>query len=209
MTFQYSIISSDVHPVKDSQFGLKNFALVAGLLLSCLFAAIGTAKELPVFNKLGGEFTLTSHTGQPVSLSQFKGKVVLVNFGYTSCPDICPMVLARLTQLERLLGEDAEQLQVLFISFDPERDSQQQLNSYLQYFSSNFIGLTGSEKELAAVARQFGAIFVKQESDSASGPLFSHSDFIYLLDKQGKVRGLFSNQDTIQVIKEKILTVMD
>lgn len=204
-------LSSDNNPsLATANVKILKRWLGAFVCLMCSMLAIdGQAKELPVYGKLGGDFTLTSHTGESVSLSQFKGKVVLVNFGYTSCPDICPMVLARLTQLERLLGEQAEQMQVLFISFDPERDSQQQLNSYLQYFSPNFIGLTGSDGELAAVAKQFGAIYVKQESDSASGPLFSHSDFIYLLDKEGKVRGLFSNQDTIQTISEKINLVLD
>ena len=183
------------------------YGLLCMLTLVLLMVSPVHGEPLPVYKKLGGNFTLTSHLGEPVSLEQFKGKIVVVNFGYTSCPDICPMVLARLTQLERLLGEKADQVQVLFISFDPERDSQQRLKEYLDYFSPNFIGLTGSETELAQVAKQFGAVYVAQKSESAAGTLFSHSDFIYLLDAAGQVRGLYNNDDTIQEIREDIISI--
>jgi len=178
--------------------------LATALLALSATPTVYAQKPLPIFDKLGGDFSLTNHQGKRASLSDYQGKIRLLNFGYTSCPDVCPMVLARLTQLERLMEQNKEDLQVVFVSFDPARDSVKQLNEYVGYFSKNFVGCTGKDAEIAAVAKQFGTVYVAQKTQSAAGLLFSHSDFIYLLDREGKVRGRYNNDVTIHEIKQDI-----
>lgn len=136
----------------------------------------------------GGDFTLTSDT-RKVSLHDYAGKVVLLYFGYTSCPDVCPTNLSNLAMaIQQLTPLEQQQVQVIMITVDPERDTMTKLNSYLPYFNKDFIGLTGSEAEITAVAKQYGAIFQKAPiQDSALGYAVDHSAFTYLIDQQGKL----------------------
>lgn len=147
---------------------------------------------LPVLGRFGGDFRLPATTGGHRALSDFRGRVVLLNFGFTSCPDICPTVLARLAQLRRDLGPDAGQTQTLFVSFDPERDSLAKLQAYLAHFGPDLVGFSGSLAETAAVTRQYGVMYQKEDTGSRAGYGFSHSDYIYLIDDQGRVRKLFA-----------------
>lgn len=111
-------------------------------------------------------FTLTSHLGDPVSSADFPKKLVAVFFGYTFCPDVCPLTLTHLTEALRLMGEEGEGIQVLLVSVDPARDSPEQLRRYLTNFHSSFIGLTGPEEEIRDVAEDFGAFFLANGSGS-------------------------------------------
>lgn len=147
---------------------------------------------LPVNTRMGGDFVLPSTQGV-LDTRALRGKVVLLNFGFTSCPDVCPLVLARLKQVLNELGDDAAAAQVVFVSFDPERDSLANLTAYVQHFNPAIIGATGSDAEIATVAAQYGVVYIKEKSDSASGYNFAHSDYIYLLDKQGRLRKLYAN----------------
>ncbi|MEA3640944.1 MAG: SCO family protein, partial [Lamprobacter sp.] len=141
---------------------------------------------------IGGEFELISAQG-PLRLSDYQGKVVLLYFGYTQCPDICPTNLAimaiALRDLDRSLGKDAlDRVQVLFVSVDPERDTVERLADYVGYFHPRMIGLTGSPQALAGVARQYGAAYQRSDAgSSAMGYTVDHSAYTYVIDASGRL----------------------
>ncbi len=171
-----------------------------GLGLNWSRLGFGGAPPLERFEKLGGDFTLTSQFGAQTSLSQFRGKVVLLTFGYTSCPDVCPATLAELTRVHRTLGADSPRVQTLFITVDPERDSAARLKDYLASFHPGMIGLTGPVPEISAVALNYGSHFAKPDSHSAAGYLMDHTAFTYLLDQEGVVRHLYHFGDGADLI---------
>lgn len=125
-----------------------------------------------------GNFTLSGSTGEPVSLSDFRGKTVLLYFGYTTCPDVCPTTLADLKNTMTTLGDKAKDVQVLFVSVDPERDTPEKLAGYLGLFNPNFIGLTGTLAEIEAVASRFGIFFAKHDYEGAAGYLVDHTSTV-------------------------------
>src|SRR5215510_2039163 len=131
------------------------------------------------------DFTLTAHTGERVSLRDFRGKLVLLYFGYTFCPGICPTTLANVAQVLDQLGARANQVQLLMISVDPERDTLDRLAAYVPQFHPSFLGLTGSAADVAAVAPLFGIYFEKGESTTATDYLVSHSATLMVIDQQG------------------------
>lgn len=137
----------------------------------------------------GGDFTLRSAEGS-VSLTDFRGKVVLVYFGYTWCPDICPLNLSYLTlALDSLGPEERERVQVLFVSVDPERDTPERLREYTAYFAPDILGLTGTPQQLASTAALYGAAYRRgEEGSSAMGYSVDHSAFTYLLDTTGNLK---------------------
>ena len=132
-------------------------------------------------------FKLTNHFGSKASLSDYKGKVVVLLFGYTHCPDICPTQLNDMQKVLDKLGDDADQIQVVFITFDPERDTPKVLKDYLAFFNPSFVGLTGTKEEIASVAQQFNVIYMKREVKSKAGYLMGHSSVIYVLDPLSKM----------------------
>jgi protein SCO1 len=136
-------------------------------------------------------FTLTGHNGQPVSLADFQGKLVLLYFGYTTCPDVCPATLAVLHQAHLALGKRADQVQVLMITVDPERDSQPVLADYMPHFDSSFIGLTGTPDQIAEVATYYGIYYEKQQGNSTLGYLVNHTATVMAVDKEGYLRVVF------------------
>lgn len=142
---------------------------------------------LPVSKQFGGNFTLQRADGTPVKLSDFHGKVVLLYFGYTACPDVCPTSLATTAAaLKTLSPEELAQIQPIFISVDPERDNGERLMNYAKYFHPSFIGVTGTAAQLAQVAKQYGVFYRKVDSNSAMGYLLDHSAQTYLVSKDGK-----------------------
>jgi len=132
-------------------------------------------------------FTLSSHEGKSVSLSDFRGKVVMVFFGFTQCPDVCPTTLSSMAQVMQRLGKDAERVQVLFITLDPERDTQQVLAAYLPQFHPSFMGLYGDLSATAVVARDFKVFYQKAPLDKG-GYTIDHATSSYLFDPTGRVR---------------------
>jgi len=132
------------------------------------------------------DFHLTDHNGKPRSLSDFRGKVVVLFFGYTHCPDICPTKLADLAQTMRLLGKDAEKVQVLFVTLDPERDTRELLAKFVPAFDASFLALYGDAQATAEVVKNFQVDYHKHPTQS--GYTLDHSTFSYLLDAQGKMR---------------------
>jgi protein SCO1/2 len=149
----------------------------------------GLALKAGVFDppRMAPEFVLPGSNGAPLKLSSYRGKVVLLGFGFTSCTAVCPVTLATLKSTHKKLGAQAADLQVIYITVDPKRDNPAQLKRYLTGFDPSFLGATGSEAQLAAVRKEYG-IAAKQ----APGPdgAYSHSSFIYLIDRQGRLRAL-------------------
>ncbi|MDP2227482.1 MAG: SCO family protein [Moraxellaceae bacterium] len=166
------------------------------------------ADALPVNTRLGGDFVLPSTRGEPLDSKALRGKVVLLNFGFTSCPDVCPTVLARLKQVLKELGPDAAGTQVVFVSFDPARDPIDHLGKYLAHFDPAIIGATGTDDEVAAVTKQYGAVYMKRDSGSAAGYAFAHSDYIYLIDTEGRVRKLYDTKTPTPDISADVRTLL-
>ncbi|MCB1622555.1 MAG: SCO family protein [Thiothrix sp.] len=158
--------------------------------------------------QFGGDFVLTSD-GQTVRLQDFRGKVVVMYFGYTSCPDVCPTTLGLLgAAVKALKPEEAAQVQGLFISVDPERDQGEKLMGYAQHFYPDFIGATGTEEQLRQVTRQYGVFFEKQPGNSALGYLVDHSSQLYIIDKQGRFKTVLphdlSRDDLVHVLRANL-----
>ena len=163
------------------------------LLPICLLAVVVSgwvdAGELKTPNKFGGDFRFQSTLGEPVAISQFKGKVVLLNFGFTSCPDICPMVLSELTTVQNTLDKDGEKLQVIFVTVDPERDNLETLQKYLAHFHESFVGMRDDNiNAVRAVMQRYGAALVSDKND------ISHTDYVYVINKEGYVSGFYGTQ---------------
>jgi protein SCO1/2 len=138
------------------------------------------------------DFTLDGSTGEPVSLSDFRGKPVLIYFGYTFCPDVCPTTLNDLTDTMAALGKKADDVQVIMVSVDPERDTPEQLATYLKYFDPRFIGMTGAKDDIDAAATQFGVFYEAHEGTAATGYLVDHTSTVALVDEDGYLREIFS-----------------
>ena len=134
------------------------------------------------------DFALTDHTGKPRTLADFKGKVVLVFFGYTQCPDVCPTTMAELAGVMKQLGPLADAVQVLFITLDPERDTQSLLAQYVPAFDSRFLGLVGDAAATARVAKEFKVFYAKVPGKEAGSYSIDHTAGSYVFDQSGKVR---------------------
>ncbi|MCX7628484.1 MAG: SCO family protein [Methylophilaceae bacterium] len=150
--------------------------------------------------KLGGDLVLPDSHGQVRRLSDFHGKVVALFFGYTHCPDVCPTTLANLARAVRDLGERGKQVQVLFVTLDPARDTPEVLNRYVPSFNPGFIGLRGDEKTTNDVAHQFKIFHTKQETGSRSGYTIDHSAGIYVYDKKGILRLYLNHGQSVEDI---------
>ena len=133
------------------------------------------------------EFVLESADGE-VRLSEFRGDLVVMYFGYTNCPDFCPATLSKYKKVREQLGDDADDIQIMMISVDPDRDSPERMEQYMASFDESFVGLTGSEDQLRAVASQFGIFFQRAEGSEASGYLVDHTTTVVVLDKEGRQR---------------------
>ncbi|WP_374494647.1 SCO family protein [Zoogloea sp.] len=133
-------------------------------------------------------FQLTDHTGAPRSLADYRGKVVTLFFGYTQCPDVCPTNLLGMAEVMRQLGPDADKVQVLFITVDPERDTQALLAEYVPAFDKRFVGLFGDAASTAAVAKDFKVFYQKQGDTSGQAYTVDHSTGTYVFDPQGRLR---------------------
>jgi cytochrome oxidase Cu insertion factor (SCO1/SenC/PrrC family) len=141
---------------------------------------------------VGGPFELTSHTGGKVKDSDFRGKFMLVFFGYTFCPDICPSELQVMSAALDELGEAGKDIQPLFISIDPERDSPAVMAEYVRHFHPRMIGLTGTAGEVADTARAYRVYFARAKDGSPGDYLMDHSTIVYLMDREGRFLKHFS-----------------
>jgi len=130
---------------------------------------------------------LTDQHGAPRTLADFKGKVTVVFFGYTHCPDVCPTTMAELAQVKKLLGADGERLQGVFVTVDPERDTPEVLAAYMSSFDPSFVALRGTPEETASVAKEFKVFYAKSPDKSGSYTM-DHTAGSYVFDTAGKVR---------------------
>lgn len=147
-----------------------------------------------VYHRQAPPFTLTDHNGEKLRLDRYRDKIVLIAWGYTNCPDICPLTLGMLKSVMEDLGDQAEDVQVLYITVDPERDTEERLRSYIPYFNSSFIGLTGTREEIDSLAREYGVTIVKHppvyglgRNDTWDRYLMTHTNTIYLVDENGRL----------------------
>lgn len=167
---------------------LRHFVLVLAILL----AGCG---RTPHFNatditgaEWGRDFHLTDHNGKPRQLGDFRGKAVVLFFGYTHCPDVCPTTLTSMREVAKLLGADAAKLQVLFITLDPERDTPDLLARYVPAFDSSFLGLYGDAAATAAAAKEFKVFYQKQPGSTPESYTVDHTAASYVIDPQGRLR---------------------
>lgn len=133
-------------------------------------------------------FKLTDHLGKVRTLEDFKGQVVLLFFGYTHCPDVCPTTMADLAKAMKLLGEDSRRVQVLFVTVDPERDTPQLLAQYVPSFYPSFLGLYGTVDEIAATASDYKIYYSKQASNGQAKYTIDHSAGVYAYGPDGRIR---------------------
>ncbi len=148
----------------------------------------GNAKSGLYVDPPGGDFTLDSNQGK-VSLSDYDGKVRLLYFGYTFCPDVCPGSLQRVgAAFKKLTPEELEQVQGMLISVDPERDTLQKLEDYTKYFHPQIIGVTGTKAQIDEIAERYDVKYKKAEGSTPENYLVDHTGYIFVLDKKGKIR---------------------
>jgi len=176
------------------------------LLLSICISAISCEKpegksvdrDFGVLNPQR-DFTLHDQEGKVFHLKDHRGQILLLFFGYTTCPDICPTTLSKLARVYMLLGPLRQKVLTVFVSIDPQRDSPAKLKEYLQYFNIHAIGLTGTKQEIDVVVDAYKATYQKVlTSSSALGYMFDHTDYLYLIDPQGKTTHLFHPDDKSQ-----------
>ncbi|HEU4654717.1 MAG TPA: SCO family protein [Steroidobacteraceae bacterium] len=165
-------------------------------LMLCVWVANASAADSALALKAGvfdppraaPDFTLQRSNGQPLTLRDFRGKIVILGFGFTSCPDVCPTTLGVLAQAHKKLGAQGEDVQVVYITVDPERDTPERMHAYLKSFDPSFIGGTGSAEQLAAVRKEYG--IQANRKQFGQNYTFGHSSFIYLIDRKGLLRAL-------------------
>ena len=168
--------------------------------LLCLALLLGGCSEPSQFVSTdistvnwGKDFSLADHHGQPRRLADFRGKAVVLFFGYTQCPDVCPTTLSNMTAAMGLLGEDAKRVQVLFATVDPARDTPELLSHYVPAFHPSFLGLYADEKGIAAVAKDFKVFYAKRPGSTPTSYSVDHSTGSYAFDPQGRLRLLIKH----------------
>jgi len=144
------------------------------------------------YSRQAPDFNLIDQDGLPISLKRFRGKVVLIEWGYTNCPDVCPVTLSKLKKVMEELGNRSADVQVLFITVDPERDTPERLKKYIPYFNKDFIGVTGTPEGIKKTARDYGVTIVKHEKvygrsekDHWDKYLMTHTNTVFLVDGDG------------------------
>jgi protein SCO1 len=151
------------------------------------------------------DFTLHDQDGKIFHLKDHRGQIILLFFGYTSCPDVCPTTLSKLARVYALLGPMRQKILTVFVTVDPQRDTPQKLKEYMQYFNINALGLTGTKQEIDAVVDDYKATYEKVVTNSSAlGYMFDHTDYLYLIDTQGKTSYLFHPEDKAQDMAEII-----
>ncbi len=176
--------------------------LLSALFLSLALLVAGCSEQRKFISTdlsmvdWGKDFQLTDHHGKPRRLADFQGKAVVLFFGYTQCPDVCPTTLSTMREAMALLGDDAKRVQVLFATVDPARDSPQLLAQYVPSFHPNFLGLYGDEKTIAATAKDFKVFYVKQPGKTPDTYSVDHSTGSYAFDPSGRLRLLLRHGET-------------
>ncbi|HET7779237.1 MAG TPA: SCO family protein [Rudaea sp.] len=170
---------------------MRTFLLLISLFLgaACARADDGANLKAGVFDpaRAAPDFSLPGSDGAELKLSRYRGKVVLLGFGFTSCVAVCPITLGTLAAAHKKLGARGDDVQVVYITVDPERDDAPRMRKYLSAFDPSFIGGTGSDAQLAAVRKDYGIAAEKVAGPDGS---YTHSSFVYLIDREGRLRAL-------------------
>jgi protein SCO1 len=156
--------------------------IFAVVLIAIILACPRTQAQDPMI--LGGAFRLVDQTGTTVTDETYRGKWLVIFFGFTHCPDVCPMTLSKITNMMELLGKNADRVQPLFITLDPERDTVTVMRDYIAAFDRRLVGLTGARDAIGAVAKSYGVI--SNQSGSATDYTIGHSAAVYLVDPDGR-----------------------
>lgn len=169
-----------------------------------ILLSICTVNSLAEDKRVGGDFELTTHQNKPYSLADSRGQVVLLFFGFTRCPDVCPHTLSIIQSVLVQLGNRGQQLQPLFITVDPGRDTPEVLDKYLQYFDSRFIGLTGSAEEINRVVRQFSGFYSYDGNIAEGSYSVDHTSNLYIINTEGTVTNIVPYGTPSQAITRNI-----
>ncbi len=181
---------------------LAVFLAGALALLATLLMVLPEPRQSASKVPIGGPFRLTSHEGKPFTDGDLKGKPFAVFFGFTHCPEVCPTTLYDLTQDLEALGRDADKMRVAFITVDPARDTPELMKTYLASFDPRIVGLTGTEDEIAAVAKAYKVYYRKVPTDSDY--TMDHTATILLMDSKGEFFGTSNFQESEEVRREKL-----
>jgi protein SCO1 len=194
-----------------------NFALrtaFRGLIVTLALTTAGCQQSGPAADPadleplgFGGDFSLTSHDGQAFRLQDLRGKAILLFFGYTSCPDMCPLTMSRIASARDELGDDASRVATLFVSVDPNRDTPAVLKEYVESFAMPVIGLTGTDEELAKMAAAYHAQY--QMVAASPSYLMNHTTAVFLIDPKGTLRALFAYNEKPEILAAALRTVLD
>jgi protein SCO1/2 len=170
-------------------------AKAAALIVALALTIAGCGRGGPQFQTsdvtgaaMGRDFALTDHNGKARTLADFRGKAVVLFFGYAQCPDVCPTTLATLAEALKRLGPDAAKVQVLFVTIDPERDTPELLSHYVTAFDPSFLGLSGDAEATARTAKEFKIIYQKQPGSTPGSYTMDHSAGTFMFDPQGRLR---------------------
>lgn len=186
------------------------FSLV--LLVAALAACSPEGPKFRSTDVTGAEFgralALSGHDGKPHTLEEFRGRAVVVFFGFTHCPDICPTTLADMAGVMKKLGADAAKVQVLFVTLDPERDTREVLSQYVPAFDARFLGLYGDTEATQRVAKEFRVFFAKNAGSAPGAYTLDHSAQSFVLDPQGRLRLIVRPERIAQDLAEDLRTLL-
>ena len=194
-------MTDEREPVRPSSWRLRIAVLAGAIFLAVLAALFATNRwtaPVPAAGSsgkalVGGPFVLVDHHGMEVTDEDFRGRLLLVYFGYTFCPDVCPLELQTMSRVLELLGRDAGQIQPLFITIDPERDTPQVMADYVAHFHPGLVGLSGSAEQIRDVAGAYRVFYDKAEDGSDRRDYFmDHSSYVFVMDREGQYLRHFS-----------------
>lgn len=194
-------------------------AFVSRLFALLLFATLLSAcDKAPDFKNLditgnkqfGSDFSLPDTAGKTRTLADFKGKAVVLFFGYTHCPDVCPETMGRLIQVLDKLGPDAQKVRILFVTVDPARDTPQALHDYVGAFDSKHAeGLTGTDRQIESLAKRYRVAYQMEKRDPNGSYEVTHSSAVYVFDAEGRARLLATDNDTPDAIAQDLRRIVD
>lgn len=178
--------------------------LILGGALMLQLREISTANA-PAPSAIGGPFTLTDQNGKTVTEKDFKGKPTLIFFGFTRCPDICPTTLFEITEMLNAAGKDAERVNIVFVSVDPDRDTPESLKEYIESFDNRIVGLSGTPQQIEEISKLY-RVYARKIPTGEDDYTMDHTAIIYLMDKEGRFINAFNLQrppeESVQELKK-------